>query len=428
MKRFPLFARMFLLLATLALVLGSVAATPACAEAEAAATATATATRQQPARDAAPAASAVPAMAGSAPVASVAPVAPVETAARQAFLLDATTGTPLFAKDADSRMPTSSMSKMLTMYLVFEALRDGKLHLDDTLTASEHAWKQEGSRMFLNVGQQARVEDLIRGVIVQSGNDAAVALAEGLGGSEGNFAEMMNAKARELGMTNSHFVNATGMPDPEHYSTARDLARLAFALVRDFPQDYHYFSELEFTFNNIKQGNRNPLLYRNMNVDGLKTGHTEAGGFGLTASALRNGRRLILVLNGMTDMQARADESAHVLDWGYREFGLYHVTDAEQHLANASVWLGRANHVALVAGQALSLTLPRAARPGLTATVDFVQPVAAPIAKGQQLGKLIVAAPGTDPVEVPLLAAEDIQRLGLLDRIVAKAKLFLHMT
>ncbi|MER2519160.1 MAG: D-alanyl-D-alanine carboxypeptidase family protein [Bdellovibrionales bacterium] len=355
-------------------------------------------------------------------------VAPVETAAKQAFLLDATTGTPLFAKDADSKMPTSSMSKLLTMYLVFEALRDGKLRLDDTLTASEHAWKQEGSRMFLNVGQKAKVEDLVRGVIVQSGNDAAVTLAEALGGSEGNFAEMMNAKARQLGMTNSHFVNATGMPDPEHYSTARDLARLALALIRDFPQNYHYYSELEFTFNNIKQGNRNPLLYRNMNVDGLKTGHTEAGGFGLTASALRNGRRLILVLNGMTDMQARADESAQVLDWGYREFGLYRIAEAGQHLANANVWLGQSNNIELVAQQALSLTLPRAARTGLTATVDFIHPIHAPIVKGQQLGKLIVTAPGTDPVEVPLLAAKDVPRVGLLDRIAAKAKLLLHKT
>lgn len=359
----------------------------------------------------------------SAPAVSV---APVETAARQAFLLDATTGTPLFAKDADSRMPTSSMSKLLTMYLVFEALHNGKLHLNDQMTTSERAWKQEGSRMFLNVGQKASVEDLIRGVIVQSGNDAAVSLAEGLGGSEGNFAEMMNAKARELGMANSHFVNATGMPDDAHYSTARDLARLALALIRDFPEQYRYFSELEFTFNGIKQGNRNPLLYRNMNADGLKTGHTLAGGFGLTASALRNGRRLILVLNGMTDMQARADESAKVLDWGYREFGLYRVVESGQHLANATVWLGKDGHVPLLAGQTVTLTLPRAARSNLIATVDFMQPIPAPVAKGQAVGRLIVTAPGMAALEVPLLAGENIPQLGILDRLVAKAKLLLR--
>lgn len=355
-------------------------------------------------------------------------VAPLETAAKQAFLLDATTGTPLFAKDADGRMPTSSMSKLLTMYLVFEALRDGKLRLDDQLTTSERAWKQEGSRMFLNVGQKASVEDLARGVIVQSGNDAAVVLAEALGGSEGGFAEMMNAKARALGMADSHFVNATGMPDEAHYSTARDLARLALALILDFPQHYHYYSEREFAFNGIKQGNRNPLLYRAMSVDGLKTGHTLAGGFGLTASALRDGRRLILVLNGMTDMQARADESAKALDWGYREFGVYRIAEAGQHLANATVWLGKSGHVPLLAGQSVALTLPRAARAGLTATVDFTQPIQAPVAKGQKLGKLIITSPGRTTLEVPLVAGEDVPQLGFLDCLMAKLKFLLSKT
>jgi D-alanyl-D-alanine carboxypeptidase (penicillin-binding protein 5/6) len=353
-------------------------------------------------------------------------VAPVETAARQAFLLDATTGTPLFAKDADAHMPTSSMSKMLTMYLVFEALKNGKLKLDGTLPTSEHAWKQEGSRMFLNVGQSARVEDLIRGVIIQSGNDAAVSLAEGVGGSEESFAEMMNAKALELGMSNSHFVNATGMPDPQHYSTARDLATLALALIRDFPEHYHYFSELEFTYNNINQGNRNPLLYRAMNVDGLKTGHTDIGGFGLTASALRNGRRMVLVLNGMTDMQARADESAKVLDWGYREFGLYPVVKSGETLAEAKVWLGHDATVPLIASANLALTLPRSARDGLKVEAVFDQPVPAPIAKGQALGKVIVTAPGIEAKEIPLIAAKDVERLGFFARLSAKLHLLLH--
>ena len=298
-------------------------------------------------------------------------VAPIETPARQAYMVDAATGTQLYAKDADAKMPTSSMSKMLTMYLVFDAIKNGKLKLDDTLPTSEHAWKQEGSRMFLNVGQRAKVEDLIRGVIIQSGNDAAVSLAEGVGGSEESFAEMMNEKARQLGMTNSHFVNATGMPDPQHYSTARNLATLALALIHDFPEDYHYFSELEFTYNNIKQGNRNPLLYRSMNVDGLKTGHTDIGGFGLTASALRNGRRVVLVLNGLSDMQARADESALLLDWGYREWGLYPIAKAGETIANAPVWLGQAQTVPLVASEDLALSLPRTARAGLKAEAVF---------------------------------------------------------
>jgi D-alanyl-D-alanine carboxypeptidase (penicillin-binding protein 5/6) len=198
---------------------------------------------------------------------------PLDVAARQAILVDSSTGAVLFAKDSDTPMPTSSMSKMMTMYVVFDALKTGKINMDEKLPVSEHAWKQEGSRMFLNVGEQAKVEDLIRGVVVQSGNDAAVVLAEALGsGSESAFADLMNAKARELGLTKSHFMNATGLPDPQHYSTARDLAMLAVALQRDFPEYYHYFSETSFTYNGIAQGNRNPLLYRNMNVDGLKTG------------------------------------------------------------------------------------------------------------------------------------------------------------
>jgi len=354
-------------------------------------------------------------------------VAPIDTAAKQAYLVDLATSTPLYAKDADTQMPTSSMSKMMTMYLVFEALRDGKLKMTDELPASEHAWKQEGSRMFLNVGQNAKVEDLIRGVIVQSGNDAAVVFAEALGsGSEYSFADLMNAKAKELGMTNSHFMNATGLPDPQHYSTAHDLATLAIALIRDFPEYYHYFSEVEFTYNGIKQGNRNPLLYRNMNVDGLKTGHTDVGGFGLTASAIRGGRRLVLVLNGMKDMQMRADESARLLDWGYREYGLYPVAHAGQKLAEAKVWLGAVPTVPLFASQDVALTLPRAARSGLKADISFVQPVPAPISKGQELGTLTVSAPGMETRTVPLLAGADVPQLGFFARLGAKLHILLH--
>jgi len=347
--------------------------------------------------------------------------APIDTAAKQALLLDANTNTVLYAKDADAQMPTSSMSKMMTIYMVFDALKNGKLKLDDSLPTSQNAWKQEGSRMFLNVGQQAKVEDLIRGVVIQSGNDAAVVFAEALGaGSESNFADMMNAKAKELGMNNSHFVNATGLPDPQHYSTARDLSILALALIKDFPEYYHYFSETEFTYNNIKQGNRNPLLYHNMNVDGLKTGHTDSGGYGLTASAIRDGHRLILVLNGMADMQARADESGKLLDWGYREFGLYPVVKADERLAEADVWLGKQKMVSLLAGQDVIVSLPKSARAGLKTAITFNEPIAAPVAKGQVLGHLSVSAPGMDTKEIPLVAGEDVERLGFFARMVAK--------
>jgi len=351
-------------------------------------------------------------------------VAPLDVAARQVYLVDTATGTVLYAKDADKQMPTSSMSKMMTMYVVFDAIKNGKLKLEDRLPVSEHAWKQEGSRMFLNVGEQAKVEDLIRGVIVQSGNDAAVTLAEGLGsGSESAFADMMNSKAQELGMTNSHFMNATGLPDPQHYSTAHDLAILAMAIQRDFPEDYHYFSELNFTYNGISQGNRNPLLYRNMNVDGLKTGHTDVGGFGLTASAIRNGRRVVLVLNGMEDMQARADESAKVLDYGYREYGQYPIAKAGDVIAEPHVWLGTKKSVSIVASEDALITLPRTARSGLKAVVSFDQPIPAPIKKGQQIGVLTITAPGADTKTIPLVASADVPQVGFFARLFDKVGL-----
>jgi D-alanyl-D-alanine carboxypeptidase (penicillin-binding protein 5/6) len=347
--------------------------------------------------------------------------APLDVAARQVYLVDTATGTVLYAKDADTQMPTSSMSKMMTVYLVFDALKTGKLKMDDMLPVSEHAWKQEGSRMFLNVGQKAKVEDLIRGVIVQSGNDAAVTLAEALGaGSESSFAEMMNTEAKELGMNNSHFMNATGLPDPQHYSTARDLATLAMALQRDFPEHYHYFSELSFTYNGIAQGNRNPLLYRNMNVDGLKTGHTDIGGFGLTASAIRGGRRMVMVLNGMEDMQARADESAKVLDYGYREYGLYPIAKAGDIMANPAVWLGKKPNVTIAAAQDAVVTLPRSARSGLKAVVSFNQPIEAPVKKGQSIGILTISAPGLETKTIPLVATADVGQVGFFSRLFDK--------
>jgi D-alanyl-D-alanine carboxypeptidase (penicillin-binding protein 5/6) len=361
------------------------------------------------------------------PEGGAAAVAPVETSAKQAFLMDANTATELYAKDADTPMPTSSMSKMMTIYLVFEAVKSGKLRLDDTLTVSENAWrhsKDNSSSMFLNIGQRVAVEDLIRGVVVQSGNDAATVFAEALGsGSETTFADIMNAKAQQLGMTHSHFINASGMPDPQHYSTARDLALLAYALLRDFPEFYHYFSEQEFTFNGIKQGNRNPLLYRNIGVDGLKTGHTDSGGYGLTASALREDRRLILVLNGLPTMQSRADESAKMLDWGFREYGFYHIASMGDKIADARVTLGEAKSVPLLLGENIDMTLPKSVRPALQQTTDYTQKVEAPVIKGQKMGVLKIEVPGLPERQVALLAGNDVPRLGFFPRMMAKLKM-----
>ena len=345
-----------------------------------------------------------------------------ESTARQAILVDVTGHRVLYEKNADQRMPTSSMSKMMTIYMVFDALKAGKIKLDDTLTVSEKAWrttyKQDESSMFLPIGGQVKVEDLIRGVIIQSGNDATVVLAEGLAGSEAEFVTEMNDKEKQLGMTNSHFANSNGMPDPEHYSTARDLATLAEHLNADFPEYYHYFGELEYTYNNIKQGNRNPLLYRaGLGVDGLKTGHTDAGGYGLTASAQRNGRRLVAVVNGLPNMQARADDPAALLDYGFNEFKAYTLFKAGETVERAATWEGVVPSVPLIVDQPVTITLSFAERKGLKVVADMPETVKAPIAVGQPIGKLVISAPGMSDQDYGLKAGSEVGRLGFFPRI-----------
>lgn len=356
----------------------------------------------------------------SLPVPAAAGMPQTDTTAQQAVLIDAATGTVLFDKKADEKMPTSSMSKMMTMYLVFDALKQGKLHLNDTIPVSKHAWQAEGSRMFLDVGSMVKVEDAIRGVVVQSGNDASIALAEAVSGTEEIFANRMNEMAAKIGLHDSHFVNATGLPDPQHYLTPHDLALLGQALIHDFPEYYHYFSEIDFTYNKIKQGNRNPLLYRHMGVDGIKTGHAEAAGFGLTASALRNGRRLVLVVNGLENMQARADEPARLLEWGFHEFNAYHLFKQAQEVAQARIWLGTSPQVPLVAARDAVLTLPVGSRNGLQVKIEYQEPLKAPITKGQEVGTIHITAPDAAPLDIPLLAGADVPRKGFFDALIAK--------
>jgi serine-type D-Ala-D-Ala carboxypeptidase (penicillin-binding protein 5/6) len=348
--------------------------------------------------------------------------ATIDTIAKQAILVDMTSGTVLFEKNADERMPTSSMSKIMTMYMVFEAIKQGRMSLDDALPVSERAWRMPGSKMFTELGNTIRVEDLIRGVIIQSGNDASIVLAEALAGTEEEFAARMTARAHELGLKNSQFMNATGWPHDDHYSTARELAQLAEYLIKQFPEFYHYYSETEFTYHDIKQGNRNPLLYRNMGVDGLKTGHAEAAGYGLTASAERGGRRLILVVNGLPSMQARADESARLIEWGFREFDSYPLFSKGETVETAAVWFGAEETVPVTVGEDLRVTMNRNERDGLKVTAKLQEPVAAPVAAGSQLGVLVIEGPGFSTREVPLLAAADVPRLGFVGRIAAAAK------
>lgn len=341
----------------------------------------------------------------------------LETRAKQAILMDYHTGAVLFEKNADELMPPASMSKLMTVYMLFERIKDGRIALDDTMPVSEKAWRKQGSKMFVLVDTRVKVEDLIRGIIVQSGNDACIVVAEAIGGTEDAFAEMMTERAREIGLQHSTFRNATGWPHPEHRMTARDLALLARHLIHDFPSLYKYFSETEFTYSDITQHNRNPLLYKNMGADGLKTGHTEASGYGLVASAERDGRRLILVLNGLPDDKARAEDGERLLEWGFREFDTYTLFAAGDAVTEAPVWLGEAAEVPLVVTEDVTVTIPKAAREEMKVTAVFDSPVPAPIREGQPLATLRIEVPDRAPIERPLLAGRDVEQRGFFGRI-----------
>ena len=354
---------------------------------------------------------------GRAPAPAQPGTAMMDTQATHAFILEAETGTVLLDKGSDERIPTASLSKVMTAYVVFDMLKHGRAKLTDELPVSEAAWRTQGSKMFVPLGGRITIEQLVQGMVVQSGNDACVVLAEGLAGSQEAFVDLMNQKAKEIALTNSHFANVDGLPSPDHYMSERDLARLALRTISDFPEYYHYYSEKEYGFNNINQGNRNPLLYKDLGADGLKTGHTEEAGYSLLASVHRGNRRVILVLNGLPSMKARAQESERLVEWAFREYNNYHLFSTGEKVDEASVWLGDAAKVPLTVGQDLDATLSRKSRKDMKVTLAYAQPVPAPIHKGDQLGKVVVSAADlAAPIEAPLLAGADVERLGALGR------------
>lgn len=346
------------------------------------------------------------------------PLGPLDTAAKYALIMDHNTGAILLDKEGEVPMPPSSMTKLMTAYVVYGMLRSGRLTLTQELPVSERAWRMQGSKMFVPLNESVKVEDLIRGVIVQSGNDACIVLAEAIAGSEEGFAELMNAKARELGLAGSSFRNSTGWPDPAQRMSCRDIATLSRRIIVDFPEYYHYDSEKSFKYNNISQENRNPLVQKGI-ADGLKTGHTDEGGYGLVASAERAGRRVIVVVNGLTSMHQRAEESERLLEWSFREFENVRLFAEGDTVDTAKVWLGAQPTVPLVGGRDLVITMPRAWRRNASVQVEFKAPVPAPIARGDVLGRLLVSGQGVPATEVPLLAGADVPRLGLPGRALA---------
>ncbi len=348
------------------------------------------------------------------------------TPARGAIIIDLTSGAVLLEKNADTPVPPASMSKLMTLEVVFEALDTGRLALDDTFRTSERAAAMGGSKMFIRSGEAVSVENLLRGVIVASGNDAAVALAEAISGTEEAFAALMNQRAADIGLTASYFANATGWPDPQHRMSPRDLATLAERIITRYPQHYAIFSEAEFTWDGITQSNRNPLLGNGIGADGLKTGHTAEAGYGLVASAKRGERRILLVVTGLESAQQRRQEAGRLINWAFRAFETTRLFKAGEPAAEAEVWIGAADKVVLVPARDLIVTVPYGMLEKAEISAHFSEPIEAPIAAGAELGRIEVALPGVTPVSVPLVAAEAVERGGITARLEAATRLLMR--
>ena len=355
------------------------------------------------------------------------PARAFDTQARAAFVLDLKTGTVLLAKRADEQMPPASMSKLMTLYLAFEAVKTGRLSLEERLPVSAHAMSYGGSTMFLDTTDRIKVRDLLRGIIVLSGNDACAVIAEALSpsGTEAGFAELMTQRAQQLGMTNSHFVNASGWPAPGHVMSMRDLVLLATHLYNDFPEFYPMFSETTFEFDGRAAqnvSNRNPLLALGIGADGLKTGHTEEAGYGLVGSAQQGDRRVIFAITGLDSAAARSRESEAIVNWAFRQFAEKTVVKAGRTLASASVFLGAEDSVPLVTEKDVTMLVPVSGPGQLEAEAVYTGPLEAPIAKGQQLGELIIRPAGLPEARVPLVAAQAVDRGGIIKRVTAVAQ------
>ena len=354
-----------------------------------------------------------------------------ETKARNAILMDYETGAYLFTKNHQEMIAPASMSKLMTVYVLLSKLKDGEISLDDKFTVSENAWRKGGaasggSTMFLKIGQEVRVEDLLKGILIQSGNDACIVVAENLAGSEAEFAAMMNETAEKIGLHNAHFENATGLPHPEHKISVEDLALLARRIIGEFPEFYHLFSTKEFTFNGIRQGNRNPLLYSLKGADGLKT--TSEAGFCLTGSAVRNNRRLIEVMAGLESNKQRSEETESLMTWGFANFDNYKFFNENQIMAEVPVWYGTVKTVDAVVPEKVVRTIKKSGKSKYGAKIIYDQPLKAPVLKGDKIGELFITYEDETVDKIPLVAKDNVAKIGPFSRFLANLKYFVFGT
>ena len=350
--------------------------------------------------------------------------APPQLATEGHILLDAATGTVIIEENAEMRLPPASLTKIMTSYIIASEIQQGRISLDDLVPISVKAWKMEGSRMFIREGTEVKVADLIRGIVIQSGNDASVAMAEFIAGDEDAFADVMNQVAQKLGMTRTQFKNATGLPDEGHYTTAKDLSILARALIRDFPEHYKVYKEKYFSYNDIRQANRNSLLWRDDAVDGMKTGHTQAAGFCLVASAEKKDMRLVSVVMGATSERARSTESQKLINYGFRYFESVKLYDGLESLRRVKVWGGLHESLDVGIEAPARLTIPTGARGALAAEVTLDPVIKAPVSQGQTLGLLRISLEGETLLERPVVALNGVDEAGLVSSLIDEVSLF----
>ncbi len=341
----------------------------------------------------------------------------LDTIAKQAILYDFETKSIIFKKDSDKLMSPSSMSKIMTIYYVFKKISDGELTLEDEFKVSRKAWKKGGSKMFVKVNDKVKVKDLIRGIIVQSGNDACIVLAEGLSGSEDLFSEEITQLGKEIGLKNSIFTNSTGWPDPQHLMTVDDLLTLSIRTIKDFPEFFHFYSEKEFIYNGIKQLNRNPLLFSELNSDGLKTGHTSLGGYGLVATVKKNGRRLILVLNGLDSSKDRAREATRLIKLGFNQYESLKIADENTNLKKLFVWAGNKKSVDVYNKEEISITIPKRIKKDISSFVKYQSPIIPPISKDQIIGELVIKNKNEIIKKVELFARDEVKKMNFFQKI-----------